>query len=674
MIISFLGDILGKIMSVIYYIVNDYGLSIIIFTFLTKFILFPVNMITQKNSINMVRLMPEENNLKTKYIDDKSKLADEQLKLYKKYNYRPILSTIPLLIQIPLVLGLVYVIYHPLSYMLSFDDGMLESIKEWAKSILSGSQLEENSYQLAVIGAIKSGAEAPSYLNEAVSKINSLNTSFLGLNLSMMPSFSGNYELLSIPFLSGLSAWLLCFVQNKINILQVAQSELNKWITTIFLIVFSTYFAFLVPAGVGLYWIFGNLFSIPVMYALNWVMPPQKYIDLTYLKLTNEKFKEKEKERKKYSSREKADFKRFFAQDNAELVIYSESNGFYKYYKGMIDYICENSDIKIHYVTSDPHDNIFKDEREQIIGYYIASDRYLIPFFMKLDCKICAMTMPDLEKYHIKRSRVKKDIEYIKIPHGAGSYALTYRKNAVDYFDTVFCTGIDNLNEIRESEQLYSSHKKRLVEAGYPLIDELIEMYESKEHKKNEVPIILIAPSWQPDNIIDLCGDELLSALSDTNYEIILRPHPQQVRHESEKFDLMKKKYEKNKNILIQTDFSSNTTISDADILITDWSDIAWEFSFSTKKPVLFIDTPMKIMNPEYDKIKTKPVNITLREIVGKVVSPEKMSEIKSTVDYLLTHRQEYEKIIEQTRNEHIYNVGKSKIIYGRYIIKRLRG
>ena len=65
-IISFLGDILGKAMSFIFNIVGNYGLSIIIFTLLTKVLMFPLNMLTQKNSINMVRLMPEENAIKIK--------------------------------------------------------------------------------------------------------------------------------------------------------------------------------------------------------------------------------------------------------------------------------------------------------------------------------------------------------------------------------------------------------------------------------------------------------------------------------------------------------------------------------------------------------------------------------------------------------------------------------
>ena len=85
----------------------------------------------------------------------------------------------------------------------------------------------------------------------------------------------------------------------------------------------------------------------------------------------NEKRIEKEKISKQYRAREKADYKRFFSTDNVRLVFYSEQNGFYKYFSGMIDYICSNSDIVIHYVTSDPNDKIFEDQRKQIVPYYI---------------------------------------------------------------------------------------------------------------------------------------------------------------------------------------------------------------------------------------------------------------------------------------------------------------
>lgn len=670
---SYLGTALGWVMGLIYNLIQNYGLSIIIFTLFTKILLFPLSLLTQKNSINMVRLMPEENALKIKYIDDKDKLADERLALYKRYKYNPILGSVPLLLQIPLVLGLVYVIYRPLSFVLQIDGSIIDSMKDWLINVVQSTKTEDNVYQVEIINKIKDGIvpEGSSFAS-AIADIKALDMHFLGFDLSCTPSIKSNDRYLLVPILSGVSAWLLCFIQNRINILQMAAGSANKISTTIFMVAFSTYFAFLVPAGVGLYWIFGNIFAIPSMMLTNLCMPPKKYIDYEYLKKMEQQRIEKEKIYKANSAREKADYKKFFEQKDVKLVFYSEQSGFYKYYSGMIDYICKHSDIQIHYITSDPDDAIFKDERPQIHPYFIGSDKRLIPLFMQLDCKMCVMTTPDLEKYHLKRSRVNKNIEYVYTFHGMGSTALTLRKGALDWYDTVFAVGVDSVNEIRDAEELYKTPKKRIVETGYPLIGELIEKYESTEHKKNERPRILIAPSWQPDNIIDSCIDEILAELAKTDYEIIVRPHPQQVRHQPEKFEIMTEKFKNNSNIEIQTDFSSNNPIMESDILITDWSDISWEFAFVTKRPVLFINTPMKVMNTEWEKIKTKPINITLRNVIGVSLEPTETDKINATISEMLSSSDKYHEIITDTLNEHVFNVTKSSRLCGAYIVKSI--
>lgn len=670
-LINAIGSALGWLMRLCFSLTNNYGLSIILFTLLTKVILFPVNMLTQKNSINMVRLMPEENALKIKYIDDKDTLTDKRLELYKKYKYNPMLSTVPLMVQIPLVLGLVYVIYRPLSFVLGLN---LQVITELTARLsdLTGTENFTSAYEIEIINYIQNGLMSIEGLPaQDIAGINSLSMIFMGIDLSHTPSFGAEQVLLLIPLLSGISAWLLCEVQNRINVLQVTQNKVMTTLTTLFMIAFSTYFSFLVPAGVGLYWIFGNLFAIPSMFLLNAVMPPEKYVDFSYLRKMNEQRIEKERIHKKYISREKADYKRFFSVEKMQLMFYSEQSGFYKYFSGMIDYVCENSDITIHYVTSDPEDKIFSMDNPQIKSYYIASDKYIVPLFMKLDCDMCVMTMPDLEKYHIKRSRVRKDIEYVFACHGIGSISL-YRKGALDWFDTILCPGIDQFNEIRATEKLYGTPAKRLVETGYPLIDEMIKEYDSVPHVPNENPKILIAPSWQPDNIIDLCAEKLLDNLAEKEYDVILRPHPQQVRHEPERFKALKEKYQHYDKIEIQTDFSSNSPVMESDVLITDWSDIAWEFSFVTKRPVLFIDTPMKIMNPEYERINITPINDTLRSEVGKIVPLDETDKIGEYIGSLLSEKEEYKEKITAALNAHLYNPGKSRVLCGRYIIKSL--
>ena len=83
-IINYVSDFFGIIMRWCYVFVNNYGLSIIVFTIFTKFVLFPISLITQKNSIKMAQMRPELDALKVKYVDDKDRYADAQLELYKK--------------------------------------------------------------------------------------------------------------------------------------------------------------------------------------------------------------------------------------------------------------------------------------------------------------------------------------------------------------------------------------------------------------------------------------------------------------------------------------------------------------------------------------------------------------------------------------------------------------
>lgn len=668
-VIDAISNVMSFLMSGCYYLIGNYGFSLILFTLLTKVILFPINLFIQKNSIKMIKLQPELDALKIKYIDDKDKYIDARLKLYKENHYHSSLGIIPLVIQLIFVMGLLGVIYQPLTYILRIDDSVIEQLR-----VFLNVENTESSYQLQMIDKIHNITDFNNgALLDVYNTIKAFDTNLLGFDLGVKPTFSGNYIQLLIPVLAGLSAWIMCVVQNRINILQITAGNFNKYGMTVFMILFSTYFAYLVPAGVGIYWTLGNLFAIPAMVLTNVVVPPKKHIDFEYLRRTQEKKKQREEIYKKYHKKEKEDYKRFCSEKNMKLMFYSEQNGFYKYYAGIIDYICEHSDIDIHYVTSDPEDNIFKDERKQIYPYYISRDKYIIPLFMKLDCDIVVMTMPDLEKYHIKRSRIRNDIEYLYVCNGMGSSALTLRKGALDWYDTVFCVGVDAVNEIREMEKLYKTKEKRLVETGYILIDEMIEKYEKLPHKENNPKKILIAPSWQPDNIIDLCADKLLDNLSKTDLDIILRPHPQHVKNDPDKFDILKEQYEKEGgNITIQTDFSSNSPIMEADVLITDWSDICWEYAFTTKKPTIFINTPMKIMNSDYDKIETVPINISLRDEIGKSIDPDKIDGINALIEEILNNYESYAKHIDEIFHERFFNIGNSVKLSGKYIIRQL--
>lgn len=601
-------------MALCYSWTGSYLLAIVVFTLLTKVILFPISCWMQRESIKMVQLIPDLNALKIKHYGDKDTIAEETQKLYKQKKYHPIASTIPMVIQLVLLMGVI-----------------------------------------AAVKAMLGGDTTSIY--------------------AQIPSQLGGVSLL-MPVAAGVAALLLGIGQNKLNPLQKEQSKREQWMTNGLSILISLSLGAFVTVGVCAYWIASNIFSILNQAALNLVIRPAKYIDYDAL---HESQKELEsinamsagvsKEDKK---REKADYKRFFSVANKHLVFYSESSGFYKYYRATIAYLLSHTNIIVHYVTSDPADQIFEVAKNQsrIRPYYIG-EKKLITLFMKMDADMVIMTMPDLQNFHIKRSYVRKDVEYVYVPHGLDSLNLTMRTGSVDHYDAVLCVGPNQKEEIKKTEEVYNLPPKKLVECGYMLLDDMRAGFSEKADC-SEQPVILIAPSWQEANIMDSCIDELLTSLQYTGYHIVVRPHPQYVKHREAQLNDLKVRYAGTPQVEIQTNFASNSTVFQADLLITDWSGIAYEYAYTTCRPVLFVNTPMKVMNPEYERIGVVPINISIRKEIGREIEPEDAGQANIVVEEMVARRGEYQERIRKLACQNVYNLGQSAQCSGKFILSEL--
>ena len=686
---TYIGTPLGWLMWLCWKLVDSYGIAILLFTLLSKIILLPLSVVVQKNSIKMIRLQPEINRITAKHYVDKDTITDETMALYKREKYSPFLGMVPMLIQILLVLGLIQVIYNPMQHLLRIDPAACATLVEAWQAHLGVDTLGSGA-QLKVMEAMQDPANHEFFLSiplmgidpeYIISLARNIDMTFLGINMAAVPPVWPISLISLVPLLSCLSTFLLCWAQNRDNVLQKEQSFWSKWGVTLFTVAFSTYFTYLVPAGVGIYWIASNLFALANLYFMNLLYPPKKFIDYEALEESKKELdvlKAREAQQKKalepYKQQEKADYKRFLdTKEPKQLVFYSEGSGFYKYFKGMIEYVLAHSDVTIHYITSDPKDAVFSMNEPKLKPYYIGEMK-LITLMMKLEADMVIMTMPDLESYHIKRSLVRKDIEYIYTDHGVSSDNMTLRTHALDHFDTLFCVGPHQMEEARAIEKLYNLKPRRLVQVGYGLLDEMTESWEATPNKENDKKTILIAPSWQKDNIMDSCLDKLIEEYSKLDCRIIVRPHPQYVRLYGERMDAIIAKYQDRlgEDFVIQTDFSSTDTVYRADLLVTDWSNVGYEFALSTLKPVMYINTPMKVMNPEYDKIDVVPFDIRIRAQLGGELELHELDKAGAMAADLLSRPEEYREIIQNVKEREIYNLGHGAEAAGRYIVKRL--
>lgn len=668
---------LGFLMKWCWRIAGSYGLAILLFTLISKLILLPVSVWIQKNSILMVKIQPDVNFLKARHYGDKEAIAEGQAKLFREYKYHPMLSLVPLIIQIVLLMGVVEIIYHPLSYLFAVSDSTVQSLANYLNIDVASAG---SSVQLQIVDAIKSGTISDSTVIPAVGRdvvsqlvvaLEGFKMQFCGFSLSAVPMAElGRYIL--VPVAAGLSSLILCLTQNLANVIQHEQSKFSKYGLTALSVGISLYLGCFVPTGIALYWIASNLFSVAQMYLLNVAINPKKYVDYDALERSRRELadiealelpKNKDGDYRKKRRRERKDYKKFFRVVNKHIVFYSEKSGFYKYFQGLIDELLARSNLTVHYITNDPDDVIFDVAANQprIRPYYIGLKK-LIPLMMLLECDIMVMTTPDFDKFYLKRSRIKPDIEYIYVPHDMMSVHMGFREGALDKFDTVFCTGEHVEREIRATEKVYSLPPKRLVRFGYPFADSLVDSVRRTRAEKTSLgrPQILIAPSWQEDNLMDSCLDVLLPQLCNGNYHVIVRPHPEYVKRYFVRLRSLVEKYEGrfNGEPVFELDFSSNGSLMTSDLLITDWSGIAPEFCFATGCPALFVNTKMKCLNPNWEKIGIIPQEIAVREELGRAVAPQELDRAAAIVGEMFAEADNYRTKIDGCFERLIFNHG----------------
>ena len=92
-------------------IFGNFGVSILILTVGIKLIFFPLANKSYKSMANMRKLAPEMHELRERYGDDKQKLNQEMMELYKKEKVNPLSGCLPILVQIPVFFSLYKVLF-----------------------------------------------------------------------------------------------------------------------------------------------------------------------------------------------------------------------------------------------------------------------------------------------------------------------------------------------------------------------------------------------------------------------------------------------------------------------------------------------------------------------------------------------------------------------------------
>ena len=356
------------------------------------------------------------------------------------------------------------------------------------------------------------------------------------------------------------------------------------------------------------------------------------------------------------------------SQDERSIVFYAENKASMNHFQSLILELTEKINLQICYVTSVKDDPILSTKNQRILPFYIGDGTARTKFFSSLKAKILVTDMPDLDKLHIKRSS-EYPVHYIYLFHSMFSVHSYLRKGAVDNYDTIFCVGPHQIKEIRETEKVYGLKPKKLINYGYGRLDTLLEKKkDSRTTNSGANDLIIIAPSYGNNNLIEKCGIKLIDILLKSNFRVMLRPHIRTLRDSTELIDSIKKKFGQNPNFVLETGVIKFDSLNNSTCMISDWSGISLEYAFTFGRPVIFIDVPKKILNPNWSDIQLEPIETSIRDKIGHVVSPNNLEEILDLIRILDKNTQNISELIKEIRQETVYNIGESAKVGAEYI------
>ena len=346
-------------------------------------------------------------------------------------------------------------------------------------------------------------------------------------------------------------------------------------------------------------------------------------------------------------------------RDERPVVFYAEDAFTYVQFEGYLNELLAVGGYPVIYITSDPADPLFGAGREGLHVEYL--DKQLARFMKRVDGSLVVMTMPDLGRFHVPKPSSGAVLYFF---HSLNSLHTSYGRGAFDHYDVFACTGPHHKKELQRIRNGRGLQPSELAEVGYYKLDRIARAHEAWTEKATDRPQILLAPSWGAGNILESCGAELIRALVSADLSVVVRPHPQFFhslypkgeeiveRLRTEFGDLSLVQFEL--TILTEDSFHSS------DLMISDWSGAAYEYALGTQRPVLFIDTPQKLLNPEWADVGLPPFEDRMRREVGLVLGMSSTGSAGAVALEMIESRAEYRVSLRELLSTTIYNPGES--------------
>jgi YidC/Oxa1 family membrane protein insertase len=343
--------------------------------------------------------------------------------------------------------------------------------------------------------------------------------------------------------------------------------------------------------------------------------------------------------------------------ERRHVVFYSEGRADWPHLEPLIRELAADG-APITYLTSSTDDPGLASDL--VTASFIGEGMMRTILFRTMSVGALVMTMPDLGVFHLKKSA--HPVHYIYMFHAINSAHMIYPKHSFDAYETILCCGPHHLRELRELEQLNGLKERKLIEHGYGRLDALIAAYgpEAESYRPADPIQVLLAPTWSENGIVELCARELIDVLLRAGLAVTFRPHPMSRRQSADKLDSIASAFSSHPNFSFDDNIAAHASLTASDIMITDWSGIAFEYAFALMKPILFIDVPPKVRNPDYRELSSPPLEVALRAELGGVLAVGEIVDAPMRIKALVSVARPHRERLQALRSQWVFNVGAS--------------
>ena len=348
------------------------------------------------------------------------------------------------------------------------------------------------------------------------------------------------------------------------------------------------------------------------------------------------------------------------------IVIFTDSKRYWDMFKPICDEF-EKRKCNVEYWTCSKDDPAFEMKYTYIKCEFLGDINRASARLNIMDARICLTTTPGIDVYQWKRS--KNTDWYVHVIHGIGD-ATCYRMFGLEGFDAVLLAGEHQKGELESLAKIRHRLPKEMIIVGESHLDYLKEKLENSPKVVNDHRTVLLAPSWGKSSILVKYGERMIDCLKNTGYNIIVRPHPQSMISDKKDIEELIRKYPDDDKF--SWDFSNDNfdSLNKADIMISDFSSVIWDYTLIFDKPILYADVSFDPAPYDLAWLDVERWDIKILPDVGIRLNEQSFADIKSLIDKAIDSV-ELKKGRESIRSREWGCPGESALRIVDYIIKK---